>query len=98
MLVDKKPLTKVLPQFLQWIRETKEQVSQQTGLQYHPVLVAHNGFQFDVPILLAEIERRPNELTTLALMEENIHFADTLQCLRRVTFVSVTKQVEKSFL
>ena len=55
------------------------------SVPYFPtVLAAHRGLRFDVPILLAEIERRPNKLTASALVEENIHFADTLQCLKQV--------------
>ncbi|CAI8051297.1 hypothetical protein GBAR_LOCUS28096, partial [Geodia barretti] len=54
------------------------------SVPYFPtVLAAHRGLRFDVPILLAEIERRPNKLTASALVEENIHFADTLQCLKQ---------------
>ena len=47
------------------------------------VLVAHNGYKFDFPILLAEIERHQN-LSTDLLMKHNIHFADTLPQLRQV--------------
>ena len=52
------------------------------------VLVAHNGFSYDVPLLLAEIDRRSNNLTTSALIEENICFADTLQYLKQVNILS----------
>ena len=48
------------------------------------VLVAHNGFAYDFPLLLAEIERRPNCLSTQHFVAKNIHFADTLPHLRQV--------------
>ena len=51
------------------------------------VLVAHNGFLFDFPILLAEVKRRP-EVFNLSIFETNrIHFADTLPLLRKVPVV-----------
>ena len=43
------------------------------------VLVAHNGFAFDFPILLAEVERRP-ELDLFNFRTGNVHFSDTLCC------------------
>ena len=57
---------------------------------YHPgfiittqiVLVAHNGYAFDFPLLLSEIERRPTTLTFSAL--ETIQFSDTLPFLQQV--------------
>ena len=48
------------------------------------VLVAHNGFVYDFPLLLAEIERRPNCLSTQHFVSQSIHFADTLPHLRQV--------------
>ena len=51
------------------------------------VLVAHNGFAFDFPILLAEVERRP-ELDLFNFRTGNVHFSDTLPLLRKVvTFI-----------
>ena len=47
------------------------------------VLVAHNGYKFDFPILLAEISRRPHQLKIDALVSHNIHFADTLTHLQQ---------------
>ena len=49
----------------------------------HVVLLAHNGFKFDFPILLAEIERRPEQLDTSCLARHRVHFADTLPVLRK---------------
>ena len=49
-----------------------------------PVLVAHNGFAYDFPLLLAEIERRPKYLSTQELVTHNVRFADTLPHLRQV--------------
>lgn len=44
---------------------------------YHfVVLVAHNGFVFDFPMLINEIERTPN-ISTSTLVTMNIHFSDT---------------------
>ncbi len=47
------------------------------------VLVAHNGFLYDFPILLAEIERR-TELAFSLFIGGNVHFSDTLPLLRKV--------------
>ena len=48
---------------------------------HHAVLVAHNGFEFDCPLLFAEIER-----TAGLDILENIYFSDTLFCLRQVRY------------
>ena len=48
------------------------------------VLVAHNGFAYDFPLLLAEIERISNCVSTQHFVTKNIHFADTLPHLRQV--------------
>ena len=48
------------------------------------VLVAHNGVVYDFPLLLTEIERIPNCLSTQQFVTKNIHFADTLPHLRQV--------------
>ena len=49
---------------------------------FHSVLVAHNGFSFDFPVLMAEVERRPERrpesLATSIFEANNIHFSDTL--------------------
>lgn len=50
------------------------------------VLVAHNGFAFDYPILLAEVERRPRALSFTTFEDHNIHFSDTLPLLKKVLF------------
>ena len=52
----------------------------------HTVLVAHNGFSYDFPLLLAEIERRPKELSTANLSHCRLFFADTLLHLRQIRF------------
>ena len=49
------------------------------------VLLAHNGFGFDYPILLSELERRPDKVSTTLLEEKNIHFSDTLPVLKKVS-------------
>ncbi len=49
------------------------------------VLVAHNGFSFDFPILLAEVERRPDALSASSFETHRIHFIDTLPLLRQVS-------------
>ena len=48
------------------------------------VLVAHNGYQYDFPILLAEIERSDKAELTNWLITHNIRFADTLHYLKQV--------------
>lgn len=54
------------------------------NLFLNAVLVAHNGFSFDYPILLAEVERRPRDLAISTLEASNVHFSDTLPLLRMV--------------
>ena len=51
---------------------------------YILVLAAHNGFRFDFPILLSEIQRRPKSLNFYNLSQLRLHFADTLGHLRQV--------------
>ena len=48
------------------------------------VLLAHNGFAFDFPVLFAEVERRPSDLAVADFERRNIHFSDTLPLLRKV--------------
>ena len=52
------------------------------GLLSNAVLVAHNGYNFDYPILLAEMER--HEINPKCFERNNIHFSDTLYSLRQV--------------
>ena len=50
---------------------------------YYPVLVAHNGFTFEFPILLAELHRR--HILFNRLRSINLHFADKyFECKRLV--------------
>ncbi len=51
---------------------------------YASVLVAHNGYSFDFPVLLAEVERKPRDLAGSSFVTKNIHFSDTLPLLRKV--------------
>lgn len=100
MIRCEKPLSEVFPTFLGWLITTTSGVSHATGILHYPgliiqsystdymnnftVLVAHNGFAFDFPILLAEVERRPMELSIKSFEANRIHFCDTLPCLRKV--------------
>ena len=61
MLRSERPLSVVFP-FLDWVITITSHVSDATHTLHYPVLVAHNGFAFDFPILLAEVERRPQQL------------------------------------
>ena len=54
------------------------------NLHFHVVLLAHNGFVFDFPVLLAEVERRPRQLAASIFEDHNIHFGDTLPLLRKI--------------
>ena len=56
------------------------------------VLVAHNGNNFDFPLLLAEIRRTP-ELCTSTLVQQNILFADTLPFLKKVSHIAIWFEV-----
>ena len=47
------------------------------------MIVAHNGYKFDFPLLLAEINRRSG-LSTDCLTTSKSHFSDTLVYLRKV--------------
>ena len=49
---------------------------------YVSVLVAYNGFRFDFPIMLAEIQR--NSLSFYDIVSRNIHFGDPYHLLRQV--------------
>ena len=51
---------------------------------HYAVIVAQNGYKFDFPMVLVEIERRPTSLTTASVMNLKVHFADTLPYLRQV--------------
>ncbi|XP_064397556.1 uncharacterized protein LOC135344319 [Halichondria panicea] len=70
--------------FIDWLATTTAHVSEVTGIPHYPVLVAHNGFSFDFPVLLAEVERRPESLATSIFEAKNIHFSDTLPLLRQM--------------
>lgn len=50
--------------------------------------MAHNGFTFNYPILLAEVERRPRVLALSTFEKGKIHFSDTLPLLKKVHYVS----------
>lgn len=49
-----------------------------TYLHFYAVLVDHNGYAFDFPILLAEVERRPTQLAIANMEARNVHLCDTL--------------------
>ena len=82
-------------QFLEWLasktaldtKSTITQVKQNSNylisIDNFLVLVAHNGFSFNFPILLAEVERHV-ELHLSAFLSANIHFSDTLLLLWKV--------------
>ena len=60
MLVTEPPFRHVFEEFLQWIYGIIRIVDKAYELQdvkYYPVLVAHNGFNFDFLILLSELHR-----------------------------------------
>ncbi len=40
-------------------------------------MVAHNGYKYDFPILLAEIDRRPKTLNPASLITHRLEFADS---------------------
>ncbi len=103
MIRGERPLSVVLPIFLDWLITTTSDVSSATGTLHYPgltgfiqcsvivslsiVLVAHNGFSFDFPILLAEVERRPEVLNVSLFGTHRIHFTDTLPLLRQVAYL-----------
>ena len=47
------------------------------------VLVAHNGFSFDYPILMSEVESR-EDLSLSLFYSNDVHFSDSLPLLRAV--------------
>ena len=53
---------------------------------YGIVLVAHNGFKFDFPILMAEVERRPESLELASFSRHKIHFVDTYPLVQKVKY------------
>ncbi|XP_065913159.1 uncharacterized protein [Dysidea avara] len=79
-LVDQPDFTTVFSRFVTWMVSCVNQ-AKQNGIQYYPVLVAHNGFAFDYLFLAAEVKHRPS-LTFFDSI--NIYFADTLHDVRRL--------------
>ena len=77
MLVTEPPFRHVLEELLAWISSTVQEVEQHQHLRYFPVLVAHNGFVFDLLLLLSELHRRTIPFIN-RLISLNLHFADTL--------------------
>ena len=78
MLVTEPPFHHVFEEFLQWIYGIIRIVDKAYELQdvkYYPVLVAHNGFNFDFLILLSELHRQNIPFNRLGSI--NLHFADT---------------------
>jgi len=83
MLYGQPSFPAVLEMFLRWINDVVEEVNTHYNLVHYPVLVAHNGFTFDFPILLAELHRR--RILFNRLRSINLHFADTyFECKRLV--------------
>ena len=83
MLVPEPPFRHVLEELLAWISSTVQEVEQWQELKYFAILVAHNGFVFDFPLLLSELHRRNIPFNRLASL--NLHFADTLyDCKKHV--------------
>ena len=85
-----------------WIHVTTQEYNEACGCDHYSglsqfscitcykitlVLVSHNGYRFDFPILLAEIERRPEKLALTQLVTHNIHFSDTLGHLKTVNLL-----------
>ena len=73
-----------LGRILQWIYgiiRIVDKVYELQDVKYYPVLVAHNGFNFDFLILLSELQYIPfNRLASI-----NLHFADTYyDCKKQV--------------
>ena len=68
---------------LQWVGNVVEEINTYYNLLHYPVLVAHNGFTFDFPILFAELHRRGILFNRLQII--NLHFADTyFECKKLV--------------
>ena len=86
MLVTEPPFHHVFEEFLQWIYGIIRIVDKAYELQdvkYYPVLVAHNGFNFDFLIILSELHRRNIPFNRLRSI--NVHFADTFyDCKKQV--------------
>ena len=86
MLVTEPPFRHVLEEFLQWIYgiiRIVDKVYELQDVKYYPVLVAHNGFNFDFLILLSELHRRNIPFNRLASI--NLYFADTYyDCKKQV--------------
>ena len=85
----------MLPTFLEWlganiVKKIRFLICNNSCCLYKTntvVLVAQYGFRFDFPILLAEVERRP-QLDLFNFRTGNVHFSDTLPLLRKVvTFI-----------
>eukprot|EP00731_Ephydatia_muelleri_P012151 Em0006g1045a len=79
MLIGKKRFKDVCTKFLHWIDAMSNEVLVKTGVCSVPVLVAYNGFRFDFPIMLAEIQR--NSMSFVEVLNRNIHFGDPYHLL-----------------
>ncbi len=110
-LRSERPLSVVLPQFLEWLNSAVAHVSDATCTVHYPgmyyiqplftyivtysvtvVLVAHNGFAFDFPFVMAEVENRDN-LSMSLFTSNSIHFSDSLPLLRSVCIKYVCNNI-----
>ena len=73
------PLERVLKRLAAWLHE----MCAEHGDVDACVLLAHNGFSFDFPLLFAELERLPMHPRALVPPHVHLFFADTLFAWRR---------------
>lgn len=73
------------PTFSSLVKTSRHIPAVGKAIYFYAVLVAHNGYAFDFPILLAEVERRPTQLAIANMEARNVHFCDTLPFLRKVS-------------
>ena len=88
MLVTEPPFLYVFEELLSWISGTikiVDKIYELHDVKYYPVLVAHNGFVFDVLILLSELHRRNIPFNRLT----SINFADTFYDCKKLVTVSL---------
>ncbi|CAB4008933.1 uncharacterized protein LOC113677423 isoform X2, partial [Paramuricea clavata] len=86
----------IFNKFLKWLHNLLKRVRQKTGDSYFPVLCAHNGYGFDFPILLSNMERCG--MKEHVLKKINLHFADTFQFCKELQEDHLIKELQETKL
>ncbi|XP_070572614.1 uncharacterized protein [Ptychodera flava] len=97
MLQGKPKLSTALPSFLDWVATLVQEVQEKLQRTIYPVMVAHNGYAYDYPLLFKEIHVRGMTDFIVARMKDcNLHFADSLKLCRELKSQNVLKTTSVS--